>query len=103
MKDALLRRQLDDLGLLLHEEWEHKKKISKGISNPELDHLYLSARREGAIGGKITGAGGGGFMLLYCDFEKKHRVAEKMKEMGCTLVDLRMELSGLQTWRVGVA
>ena len=103
MKDALLRRQLDDLGLLLHEEWEHKKKISKGISNPEIDHLYLSARREGAIGGKITGAGRGGFMLLYCDFEKKHRVAEKMKEMGCTLLDLRMEPSGLQTWRVGIA
>ncbi|MGI8826254.1 MAG: GHMP kinase [Chloroflexota bacterium] len=103
MKSALLRRQLDQFGRLLHEEWEHKKKVSSKISNPDLDELYRVARREGALGGKITGAGGGGFMLLYCDFEKKHRVAERMKEMGCTITDLRLEPSGLQTWRVSGA
>ncbi len=103
MKSALLRRQLDCFGQLLGEEWEQKKRVSERVSNPELDALYVAACREGARGGKITGAGGGGFMLLYCDYEKKHRVAQKMSEMGCAIVPLKMEPSGLQTWRVADA
>ncbi len=100
MKSALLQRQLDYFGQLLGEEWEQKKRVSEKVSNVELDELYAMARREGARGGKVTGAGGGGFMLLYCEYEKKHHVAQKMTDMGCTVVDLRMEPSGLQTWRV---
>ena len=65
MKNALFRRQLQDIGDLLHEEWQHKKRMSPKISNPELDDIYEAARGAGAVGGKITGAGGGGYMLLY--------------------------------------
>jgi D-glycero-alpha-D-manno-heptose-7-phosphate kinase len=100
MKNALLRRQLDEFGGLLHHEWESKKRLSKKISNPELDRLYEAAREEGALGGKITGAGGGGYLLLYCRFDQKHQVAERMKELGCTIADLGWEPLGLQTWRV---
>jgi D-glycero-alpha-D-manno-heptose-7-phosphate kinase len=100
MKERLLRRKFDEFGELLHEEWQHKKRMSARISSPELDDLYDAARREGAIGGKITGAGGGGYMLLYCRFDRKHRVAEAMRARGCETQEVALEPLGLQTWRV---
>jgi D-glycero-alpha-D-manno-heptose-7-phosphate kinase len=101
LKDCLLRRRWEDFGRLLDEEWQHKKRMSARISTPELDELYAFARAEGALGGKITGAGGGGFMLLYCDFERKHHLADLMRERGCEPVEVALEPMGLQTWRVG--
>lgn len=101
MKDRLLRRRFDEFGELLHEEWQHKKRMSDRISNPELDALYEVAQEEGAIGGKITGAGGGGHMLLYCGFDRKHRVAEALRARGCEPTEVALEPLGLQTWRVG--
>src|SRR5262249_2242173 len=98
MKNALLRRELDEFGELLHHEWEHKKALSAKISNPALDRLYAVAREHGALGGKITGAGGGGYLLLYCDFDRRHRVAARMKELGCTIADFSWEPYGLQAW-----
>ena len=100
MKNALLRGQLDSFGKMLHEEWEHKKRMSSRISSPELDSLYELARAEGAIGGKITGAGGGGYMLLYCPFDRKHLIASAMRERGCEVDEVALEPLGLQTWRV---
>jgi len=100
MKNVLLRRQMDEFGRLLDVEWHHKRRMSSRISSPELDELYATAKREGALGGKITGAGGGGYMLLYCDFERKHALAEKMRSMGCEIHDFALEPLGLQSWRV---
>ena len=100
MKNALLRRKLDDFGALLHEEWQHKKRMSPRISSPELDELYDVARREGALGGKITGAGGGGYMLLYCGFERKHDIAQVLTQLGCQIHEVALEPLGLQTWRL---
>jgi D-glycero-alpha-D-manno-heptose-7-phosphate kinase len=100
MKNALLRRQLDEFGRLLGEEWRHKKRMSPRISSPELDALYDTAIDAGALGGKITGAGGGGYMLLYCRYDRKHVIAEKMTEMGCQIHEVALEPFGLQTWRV---
>ena len=100
MKNALLRRELDNLGELLHKEWQYKKMLSSKISNPRLDMLYETARELGALGGKITGAGGGGYMLLYCPADRKHSVATKLKELDCTILDISLEHMGLQTWRV---
>jgi D-glycero-alpha-D-manno-heptose-7-phosphate kinase len=99
MKEALLHRKLDEFGSLLHEEWEHKKRMSPRISHPSLDELYDVARKEGALGGKITGAGGGGYMLLYCPFDRKHRIADRLTEMGCSIATFGFDLNGLQTWR----
>jgi D-glycero-alpha-D-manno-heptose-7-phosphate kinase len=100
MKSALLRRRLSEFGELLHQEWQHKKRMSPRISSPELDELYEVARRAGAIGGKITGAGGGGYMLLYCEFERKHVVADTLAKLGCQIHEVALEPLGLQTWRV---
>jgi D-glycero-alpha-D-manno-heptose-7-phosphate kinase len=67
MKDALQCGDLEHFGHLLDDAWQAKKRISQRISSPRIDHLYTVARDSGALGGKITGAGGGGFLLLYCE------------------------------------
>jgi D-glycero-alpha-D-manno-heptose-7-phosphate kinase len=100
MKAHLLRKELDQFGALLHEEWMQKKRMSARISTPDLDAVYDAAREAGAIGGKITGAGGGGYMLLYCPGGARHKVARRLVEMGCSVTDFAFEPSGLQTWRV---
>jgi D-glycero-alpha-D-manno-heptose-7-phosphate kinase len=99
MKSALLRHKLDDFGNLLNSAWEAKRRISAKISNPMIEELYAEARKQGALGGKITGAGGGGFILFYCQFENKHRVAEALKRMGAIPKEFAFEGNGLQTWR----
>ena len=99
MKNALLRGRLDDFGDLLHSAWESKKRLSPRISNDKIDEMYDAARRVGALGGKITGAGGGGYMLFYSRFESKHKVAEVLKALGAAPTDFAFEMRGLQTWR----
>ncbi len=100
MKNLLLRHRLHEFGEALHEAWEFKKKMSPQISNKTIDEFYEAARKAGAIGGKLSGAGGGGFMMFYCAFEKKHLVAETLKKMGCAISDFGFDFHGLQTWRV---
>lgn len=65
-KDAIVAGALDDFGEIMHQGWELKKTLASKVTNPDIDDLYQVARKAGAIGGKITGAGGGGFLLLYC-------------------------------------
>ena len=100
LKNALLQNRLDDFGSLLHEAWMHKKRMAKQITNPHIDQLYEVARKNGALGGKILGAGGGGYLLLYCEFDKKHIVARELEKLGGQLVEFTFETRGLQTWRV---
>ncbi len=68
---AIEAGELDELGYLLDQSWQLKKQLASGISNAFIDELYHTARQAGALGGKITGAGGGGFLLLYCPREKQ--------------------------------
>jgi D-glycero-alpha-D-manno-heptose-7-phosphate kinase len=62
--------------------------------------MYDEARQHGALGGKITGAGGGGYLLLYCDYEKKHKVAEAVTRVGGQPTEFAFEFNGMQTWRI---
>lgn len=103
MKNALLTNQLNHFGDLLNSAWQTKKKMSARISTPQIDELYEAARSKGALGGKITGAGGGGFMMFYCEFEKKHKVAEALRTMGAVTTEFAFEANGMQTWRVNEA
>lgn len=72
--ELLESNDLDSIGELLHESWLLKKQLASQISNGEIDDLYAAARQAGAIGGKISGAGGGGFLLLYCPVERQAAV-----------------------------
>ncbi len=103
VKNCLLGQRLDVFGSLLHEEWQQKKRMSPRISTPEIDTVYDAAIAAGASGGKVTGAGGGGFMLFYCPNETRHEVAKRLVEMGCSVADFSFEPFGLQTWRAHVA
>jgi D-glycero-alpha-D-manno-heptose-7-phosphate kinase len=98
MKNALLQGRLDDFGDLLHHAWQTKKHLDPAITTPHIDELYEAARREGALGGKILGAGGGGYLLLYCPFDRKHLIAAALEKLGGQVVDFGFDLRGLQTW-----
>ena len=100
LKNALLQGKLDDFGKLLDVAWNNKKKMAKQITNPAIDQLYATARRHGALGGKILGAGGGGYLLIYSDFEKKHKIAEELEKIGGQVVEFTFDSEGLQTWQV---
>ena len=100
MKRALLQGHLTEFGGLLHDAWENKKRMAQQISPPFVDELYQTARNTGALGGKISGAGGGGYMFFYCDFERKHLVAEALEKMGARVVEFDFDFHGLQTWEV---
>jgi D-glycero-alpha-D-manno-heptose-7-phosphate kinase len=99
MKNALLQRRLHEFGGLLHAAWEAKKRMSDRISNERIEQLYAAARTAGAIGGKVTGAGGGGYLLLYCRHDRKHEVAACMRELGAAVDEFAFEGAGLRTWR----
>ena len=97
-KNALLQGRLEDFGALLHQSWINKKRMAEAISNPKIDEIYNQARRLGALGGKISGAGGGGYMFLYCPFESQTAINERLEKMGANRVDFSFEKNGLQTW-----
>ncbi len=99
MKNALLLGKLDELGELLHEAWLSKKRLDRDISSARIDELYSTARRNGAVGGKILGAGGGGYLLVLCRFDRKHVVAEKLEKAGGQIVEFGFEFRGLDTWK----
>jgi D-glycero-alpha-D-manno-heptose-7-phosphate kinase len=100
MKALLLRDRLREFGDRLHEAWVWKKQLQSEISSPFIDQLYARARGEGAIGGKILGAGGGGFLLVMAAFEKRHLVAKALEEEGGVIVPFAFEGNGLQAWTV---
>jgi D-glycero-alpha-D-manno-heptose-7-phosphate kinase len=98
MKRALLIGDIDGMGELLHEAWEHKKQLDHAISNSHVDRLYQLARKEGAIGGKMPGAGGGGYFLLLTRFDRKHRVAAVLEKHGGQVVPFQFERRGMTAW-----
>ena len=100
MKNALLRRELGDFAELLDEAWETKKQMSPQISTDLIEDLYDEARRAGALGGKVTGAGGGGYLIVYCAEGRRHTVAEALTRAGGTVTDFAFVDDGLRTWRV---
>ncbi len=100
MKNELLRGRLDEMGRLLDEGWQLKKRFTDGISNDQIDTFYARAREAGALGGKLVGAGGGGYILLFCDFARRAQVAKAVEKLGGRVVDFALEMNGLQTWTV---
>lgn len=93
---ALRAGDLSLFGSLLNEGWQAKKRISGKISNPRIDHLYEVARRNGALGGKITGAGGGGFLLLCCAPEAQKAVRSALHGEGIQEMAFAFDNNGAQ-------
>ncbi|MGE5550236.1 MAG: GHMP kinase [Bacteroidota bacterium] len=100
MKRALLGGKVMNFGQLLHEAWLTKRKLARGITTDRIDRLYGIARNKGAFGGKILGAGGGGYLLIFCPFDRRHKVAAALEEAGGRIVPFDFVSHGLQTWRV---
>ncbi len=80
-RDYLCQGRLDDFGSLLHEAWVLKKQLASKISTNVIDDLYATARQAGALGGKITGAGGGGFLMLYCPRDRQDAVRYALRDL----------------------
>ena len=98
MKDLLLQGRLNDFGRSLDTAWQAKKRLSPKISNSHIDELYELAMEQGALGGKVTGAGGGGYILLYCPYDRQHKVEAALKQQGAELLQFDFEPRGLVTW-----
>jgi len=81
LKKALYEGELDEFGRLLHLGWEYKKSLASKITNSYIDKLYEKALKAGALGGKIAGAGGGGFLLLYCPYENQDNLRNALKNL----------------------
>lgn len=99
MKSALLQGKLNLFGELMHASWQQKKRIATRITTPRIDQMYEEARKLGAIGGKILGAGGGGYLLLYVPFDRKHVILRRLSEMDGQPIDFNFEHQGAVTWR----
>ena len=94
MNSALKQSDITHFGELLHKGWVAKKKFAKGVSNEDVDKMYDVALENGALGGKLTGAGGGGHMLFYCEKPKQDRLIEKMKNIGLKHIKFNFNRDG---------
>ncbi len=98
MKEALLKGKLNDFGDILDFGFRQKKEMAEGISNSLMEEIYETAKKAGATGGKITGAGGGGFMIFYCPGTTKYQVIKSLEKFGGQHKDYRFVEHGLTTW-----
>ena len=100
MKEAILKGELHKFGEILDFGWHHKKLMAKGISNPFIDEIYHAAINSGATGGKISGAGGGGFMIFYCPDNTRLKVINSLKKFGGEIKRYEFTTSGVTTWNL---
>lgn len=98
MKEALLKGDLDEIGRILDFGWHYKKLMAEDITNPQLDLIYETAKNAGASGGKISGAGGGGFMIFYCPDNTRTKVSQALEQLGGTVQRYEFTTMGLTTW-----
>jgi len=100
MKEALLMGKLDEIGTILNYGFEQKRMMAANISNDAIESIYTSAKKAGATGGKISGAGGGGFMIFYCPGTSRYKVIEALKSFGGDIRPFQFTNHGLTSWTV---
>ena len=100
MKEALLKGRLNQIGEILDYGFQQKRKMAEGISNELMEDIYSTARKAGATGGKISGAGGGGFMIFYCPGNTKYNVIRSLERFGGRHRRYQFAKHGLSTWTV---
>ncbi len=92
--DAITKGNLDEFGRLMDVHWKTKKRLSSKISNSKIDELYELGMSHGALGGKILGAGGGGFILFYCPKEKQSNLTSVMSKAGLRRMRFKFDFDG---------
>jgi len=102
MHRHLIRGELRAFGLCLDEAWCLKKRFSSAISHGRLDDIYAAALDAGALGGKLLGAGGGGFFLFFVQPQHRQRVVNAVRSLGCQTQNFRFESSGVTSWRTKI-
>lgn len=100
MKEAFLRSEVSAIGKLLHESWLNKKQMADGISNSSIDEIYQTALKAGATGGKISGAGGGGFMMFFAESTNRYQVTKALEQLGGKVVNYEFTQKGLDSWTI---
>ena len=100
IKDALLKEDMRDFANLLNQAYENKGHFCDKIISPRVDEVYTIALANGALGGRIMGAGGGGFLLFYVDYARKRELLQKLKEIDTSILNFSFDNHGLQTWRI---
>ena len=100
MKEALLMGRLDDIGEILNYGWHFKKRMADEITNPMLENIYNTALAHGATGGKISGAGGGGFMFFYCPGNKRYEVIKALQQFGGQVLRYTFTTGGMVSWTI---
>ena len=100
MKEALLKGRLNEFGEILDFGFQQKRKMAHNISNTSIEEIYEAAKKAGATGGKISGAGGGGFMIFYCPGNTHHTVVRTLKSFGGEVKNYTFTKYGLTTWCV---
>ena len=98
MKEALLLGKLDSIGEILNYGFEQKRKMAKNISNTLMEQIYETAQQAGATGGKISGAGGGGFMIFYCPGTTRYNVVKALQQYNGSVKQYTFTQIGLTTW-----
>ncbi len=98
MKEALLKGRLNEFGEILDYGYQQKRKMATGISNSLMEEIYETAKKAGATGGKISGAGGGGFMIFYCPGNTKYKVVKSLERFGGQVKNYQFVEHGLKTW-----
>jgi D-glycero-alpha-D-manno-heptose-7-phosphate kinase len=101
MKEALLTGRIHQIGEILDFGFQQKRQMAEGISNSLIDEIYAAARNAGATGGKISGAGGGGFMTFYCPGNTKYKVIETLDRFGGYVKGYQFVDHGLTSWTIG--
>ncbi len=100
MKEAMLMGNIHDIGRILDYGFQFKKQMAKGITNDSMDAIYEAALKAGATGGKISGAGGGGFMMFYCPANTRFEVKKALQAFGGSISPFQFTGNGLVTWRI---
>jgi D-glycero-alpha-D-manno-heptose-7-phosphate kinase len=101
IKDCLIKGNIDGLGEILDYGFQQKKMLAKGISTPEIELLYETAIKAGSTGGKISGAGGGGFMFFYCPTNTKYKVINELNKLNMGYHQpFTWNKFGIRTWQI---
>ena len=100
MKEALLKGRMNEIGEILDFGFQQKRQMAEGISNPMMEDIYEAAKKAGATGGKISGAGGGGFMIFYCPANTKYKVIKSLENFGGRHRNYQFTEHGLKTWTI---